>query len=240
MNVRNASALTRRRSSFGKWVDQPDPTYRAPPFAIGLVRLSLTLCASILFLCAVSITYGGIIGLPTALRDIGFSNCQTPCFMDIEPGVTLWETARANLEARGVAVETNVASLNFGTRNDSAFMVSADGTHAGAIYVFLPPDRFSVGWLLELYGQPCGASIYPRTQVITLRYPAMIANLAMTAPFNANTSVTTLLFADLASPHGVIWSQCRDDITIRVINVHWRGFVPLQRLSRYYINEAPS
>jgi hypothetical protein len=156
-----------------------------------------------------------------------FDACDgTPCIMGITPGQTRWSTAQTELtQARLVSAKALSLGVYVGVEID--MYQSADGESVGPININFD-DPMPIGWILLRYGEPCGISLYPQMNLVTLRYPFMLANVPLDANWiHPDLTVTSMQFKD---PAGQLFAQpdiCVDNITDGVRNRDWLGFAPV-------------
>jgi hypothetical protein len=194
------------------------------------------ICTTALGLCAVlALLAGRALGMPGDARVQQMQVCAgQPCLMGIAPGVTTWEAAQARLHEQ-VQAQAEARRLTFdiaSTRVET--YVSVNRRTVGRIYLLPQGQPLSAGWIIQRYGVPCGVSIYYGADIVTLRYPQLLANIrAAGGTFDPDSPVTAVRYSD---PHFLFDSQpnpCIDNITSRqTINTGWHGFVPFTRYLR--------
>jgi hypothetical protein len=151
--------------------------------------------------------------------------------MNIRPGATSWTEVSRLLEAwpQGELAAKEIR-LPLEGQAQAALYVSVDHTHVGRIYVSFPKEKpFSVGWLVERYGAPCGVSIYARTGLLTLRYPNLLANVWLREQrLDTFTPVMSIQFIDPQFHFRTQPDLCIDNITDGAVNRPWRGFTSIR------------
>jgi hypothetical protein len=169
-------------------------------------------------------------GLPSSaddrLRALGLCG-DVPCLLDVIPGETAWRDVEHSLRARPRTVfQPRMIALRMQPNSMLELYPSVDNQSVGRIYLLLLDAPLSAGWIVQRYGQPCGVSIYYGAGLVTLRYPRLLANVAIQDGWlRADSPVTSIRLAD---PHFVFESQpdpCVDNITSRqMLNSGWMGF----------------
>jgi hypothetical protein len=160
------------------------------------------------------------------LRALGLCG-DVPCMLDVIPGETAWRDVENSLRTRPRTVfQPRMIALRMQPNSMLELYPSVDNQSVGRIYLLLLDAPVSAGWIVQRYGQPCGVSIYYGAGLVTLRYPRLLANVAVQDGWlRADSPVTSVRLAD---PHFVFESQpdpCVDNITSRqMLNSVWMGF----------------
>jgi hypothetical protein len=190
-------------------------------------KISLWLSLTTTLIILVTTAYSRAV--PTSMEDpaSSFDACDgTPCVMGITPGLTRWSAAQTQFTDAGI-ISAKALNLGDAIGVDIDMYQSADGESVGPISMNFD-DPMPIGWILLRYGTPCGVSLYPQMNLITLRYPFMLANV----PLNTNhiapeLGVSSMQFKD---PAGQLFAQpdiCVDNITDGAQNREWLGFAPV-------------
>ena len=195
------------------------------------LRGSLILVLASLLVSAGMLGVGRAWAQPTDARASLLGWCDAaPCPLEIVPGASTWGRALGRVSR---LPNSQLYPKQMIARLDSAalelYPSVAQGTVGRIFVMFAPQRRFDAGWVVQRYGVPCGVSIYPATQQVTLRYTFLLANIRVEdSRLSPHSAVANLLFSD---PHFVFESQpdlCIDNITSRqVMNSVWQGFAPL-------------
>jgi hypothetical protein len=156
-----------------------------------------------------------------------------PCILGLVPGETRWDTTEAALQvgsARTIYRKTEPAG-EFG------FFPSVDSVSLGRVSITLD-EPMQAGWIIQRFGPPCGVSLYWEMQIVTLRYPALLANVQMIGDgLHLDDPVTSIHFSD---PHFIMERQpdlCMDNVSPHaVFNTVWRGFAPFRRYLEFRLD----
>jgi hypothetical protein len=164
-------------------------------------------------------------------RALHFALCDgRPCALDMLPGTTSWADAAQLLSRYPIDGfdDKHVYTSLSGVSIES--YISIDAMSVGRIYLSFPREMpLSAGWVIQRFGVPCGVSLYGSGDLMTLRYPLLLANVRVVdGAFSMDAPVTTIHLSD---PHFDFERQpdpCIDNITTRqMLNTHWQGFTPL-------------
>ncbi|MDX2161011.1 MAG: hypothetical protein SF162_06765 [bacterium] len=163
---------------------------------------------------------------PDTVARAGFSQCSAPCLLTILPGETVWTA---------VADGGDDATFTLPPSGTISLYRSADGVKVGRMFAFLPPG-IAFGWVTTYFGEPCGVSLYPRAELVTVRYPTVLANLSVESrQFTSFSPVISLQFIDPAGAGDVLREHCADHVTgYGVFNSQWHGISRLRDLLRRF------
>lgn len=193
---------------------------------MGLIVARLAFYMVVIGLCLVGIARNfGLLQPPSDPRINDLQECENdPCVMGVIPGITPWAHTREQL-VRGT-IEPKRIFVALKPEGEAAFYLSVNKTTVGSIYVRLI-DPLPLGWILMRYGYPCGVSIYPQTDQITLRYPLVLANVQLqNSRIRPQTAVISLQYADPALQSTTQPNICVDNLTAGARNRLWKGFAP--------------
>lgn len=192
--------------------------------------ITLLMCLSCLGI-ALAWAVGRVMGRADDPRALHFDACAgSPCLLGIVPGATEWGDAAARLaqytprESGDKRIIVPLPGAEIET------YISVNSHTVGRIYFSFRRDTpISAAWIIQRYGVPCGVSIYTNGDLLTLRYPLLLANVRVGSGMMAmDAPVTAIRFAD---PHFEFESQpdpCTDNITSRqMLNTRWQGFAPI-------------
>lgn len=156
-----------------------------------------------------------------------------PCLMGLVPGRTPWVDARNSLAALNAnSPESRQIVIPVGERGEVTLYPSVDRVSVGRINIRFGPElHLPAGWIVERFGLPCGISIYYDPQMITLRYPFLLANVRFAqSHFDIQASVISVQFSDPAFQPSSQLDPCRDNVTDwKVSNRGWQGFASVGR-----------
>lgn len=199
-----------------------------------LAAFILRLCFGSGVLCLLALLVGWVsaAGEPA----IGLANCGgTPCVYGIAPGHVGWGEAQQGLLQRArqfsqfISQPKSITAVN-AKRGTAALYISVDLTNVGRISL-TPEGEITAGWLLAHFGQPCGITIYRYNNIITLRYPTLLANVdAATHRITASTPLQHIQVLDPAFKSDYQRNVCIDNVTDGARNYRWAGFAR----ARYY------
>lgn len=205
----------------------PLHTQRDPP----LQRLTLMVFAFSTIVLVLAALAGRALGRADDLRALHFDLCaERPCVLGMVPGATAWTDAAAMLARYPIdalddkRVYTPLPGVSVET------YISVNTLTVGRVYLSFPHHApFSAAWIIQRYGAPCGVSIYGNGDLMTLRYPLLLANIHVgEGHLTMDAPVTAIRFSD---PEFHFESQpdpCVDNITSRQMrNTHWQGFAPI-------------
>jgi hypothetical protein len=155
---------------------------------------------------------------------------EQPCVLGIIPGRTLWKDAQSSLASYPDSdIQAKSIIIPLYPPAEASMYRSVNGAAVGPIYVtFQQP--MSLGWIIARFGEPCGISLYVRADMVTLRYPFMLANLHLDPDqqhISIDMPVKTLHFRDASYQSDVQPDLCYDNITDGARNRQWRGFAPV-------------
>ncbi len=214
---------------------QRDLSVDAPRHRAGyILRLQramiLTLCLSSLAIALVSLA-GRALGRADDPRALHFDLCaQRPCVLGMTPGSTTWGEAAALLARFPIDAfdDKRVYTLLPGVSVETYISVNAQTV--GRVYLSFPSQApLSAGWVIQRYGTPCGVSIYTSGDLVTLRYPLLLANVRIgDGQLTMDAPVSAIRFSDPAFDFESQPDPCVDNITSRqMLNTHWQGFTPV-------------
>jgi len=196
-----------------------------------LARMGLLALMPLLALCLLAMWSGRVFAAPADARIAKMDYCEgSPCLMGVVPGTTLWTTARVDLShLAGSSLSPKQIIIAIDADTEVQVFPSVNGVTVGRIYMNL--DRpLDAGWIVQRYGKPCGVSIYFGGQMVTLRYPFLLANIELTGErLESDMPVTFIQYAD---PDFRLKKQpdlCVDTVTSRqMLNAPWRGFTTIR------------
>lgn len=169
--------------------------------------------------------------VPDDIRASDLNWCgEQPCVMGIIPGRTLWNDAQIQLASYSDSdIQEKSIIIPLQPAAEASMYRSVNGTAVGPVYVNYQ-QPMSLGWLLARFGEPCGISLYVRADMVTLRYPFMLANLRLERDnprISINMPIKTLHFRDSSFRSEVQPDLCYDNITDGARNRQWKGFAPV-------------
>ncbi len=174
---------------------------------------------------------------PNDVQALGFGQCAgLTCFWGVTPGITAWEAARTILGNRLSAEPDDQKMLAVFVERSNAIVLYPSierGKVGRIIYSYFPYARspLTTGALIEQYGLPCGVSIYYEQGIVTLRYPALLANIS-TRGQSRLTFESPIYQVQLSDPAFHSKAQpdpCLDNITgSGVANTRWMGFTSIR------------
>jgi hypothetical protein len=205
-----------------------------------MLRLAVVLCLTWATLISAAQFYGQVVALSGDPRvgTIDIGGClKSPCVLGLTPGQTPWGQAQAKL-AGYTLIESDDKRIIFRAAPDivTEVYLSVDGKHVGRVYVDFHPEKpLPMGWVVKLYGPPCGVSFYPNSRILTLRYRFLLANVRLVGTARGlYAPVMNLRFADPAFRLRSQPNLCIDNITGQgVANRHWEGFAAFERYGRW-------
>jgi hypothetical protein len=159
-------------------------------------------------------------------RGQGLTDCDgVPCVYGVMAGRTSWQAAQVSFaQLENTVLEEQAIALRAAEVGHIDLFISVDKVNVGRISV-RPEEVITAGWLIQHYGVPCGITIYRFSDIITLRYPTLLANIRMTgAPFAATIPVELLQILDPAFKPKYQPDMCIDNITDGARNFRWGGF----------------
>lgn len=198
-----------------------------------MLRLLLAAAARLAALFALLSLGAGLLGqtlLPDDTRAASLQTCDgAACALGITPGSTLWETAYKRFTSADGKLSAKSIIVPMRPRAEAALYVSVNRVHVGRISLaFIEP--LEMGWVLARYGAPCGVSIYQNAQMLTLRYPFLLANVKLNGErLDSRLPVTSIQYQDPAFEMAIQPNICVDPVTDLAVNTAWRGFAPLWR-----------
>lgn len=192
----------------------------------------MLVCVPLLALCILAMWVGRTFAAPADAWMADMDYCEDrPCLLGVIPGTTLWSTAQVDLAGLpDGSVSGRRITVLVDADTEVQLFPSVNGVTVGRIYVNL--DRaLDAGWIVQRFGKPCGVSIYFEARMVTLRYPFLLANIALEDErLQTDMPVSFIQFAD---PDFRLKKQpdlCVDTVTTRqVLNAPWRGFTSIQR-----------
>ncbi|MEZ4671586.1 MAG: hypothetical protein R3E39_27095 [Anaerolineae bacterium] len=192
---------------------------------------ALVLVGTWLLFAIAAMRFGQMYTLPDDSRVTELAWCDDqPCILGVSPGKTMWRDAQTQLASYSDSeIQDKSIIVQLQPDAEAAMYRSINGAAVGPVYMMFE-QPMSLGWILELFGKPCGISFYTRAEMATLRYPFMLANLQL-APDQQHISidlpVRTLHFRDVSYQSEVQPDLCYDNITDGARNLQWSGFAPL-------------
>ncbi|MBL8166333.1 MAG: hypothetical protein JNJ61_30390 [Anaerolineae bacterium] len=193
--------------------------------------LLLVAAARLAGLCALLCLGAGMLGhalLPDDARATSLQTCGgAACALGITPGSTSWEAAYRAFSGTDGQLSAKSIVVRLRPRAEAALYVSVNRVHVGRIALsFMEP--LDLGWVLARYGTPCGVSIYRGAQMLTLRYPFLLANVNLTGErLDSRLPVTSIQYKDPAFEMAIQPDMCVDPVTDLAVNTDWHGFAPL-------------
>jgi hypothetical protein len=165
-----------------------------------------------------------------------FQNCEgLPCMFGVQPGYTTWLDARADLAALNPREMSRARIILRADNGDWIEMYpSMDHVSVGSISYFPPRNRIvPVAWVIARYGAPCSVTVYRYSDIVTLRYPFLLANVLVPEDeFHHHTPINTLYFTDPAYKSNIQRDVCVDNITDGAANRRWLGFTSISSYLR--------
>lgn len=196
-----------------------------------LLRSVALLTAVLAGICAAAVSVGRAQPHADDARADWLRVCDgLPCFAGLTPGRSAWADVGAALDGWTQEIGTDKqAAFSAESSEEVLLFRSLDQVTVGRVQVMLrqPLDG---RWLLARYGAPCGVSFYYyQAGLLTLRYPALLANVQMNPSGHLNTvmQVVSVQFHDPAFKMPMQPDVCVDNITDGARNHRWRGFAPL-------------
>ncbi|MCL4248587.1 MAG: hypothetical protein KJ065_10620 [Anaerolineae bacterium] len=192
------------------------------------LRLTITLLLILALASGAALSAGRALRLPEDSRVRLIAWCETsPCVMDIVPGETGWIRTQGQLDDlpdRVLFPRQIIVRLE---HIDLEFYPSVNGESVGRIFLHFPQNHhFDAGWIVQRFGEPCGVSIYPASDQMTLRFPFLLANVNVDDDRLRPQSAVSMI--SLQDPHFRFEAQpdpCIDNITSRqMLNSLWKGF----------------
>lgn len=198
-----------------------------------VLSLTIFLYMFTLTLCGAAIASGQRLA-PADVRARGMGMCEgMPCLAGVVPGQTRWQDAQALLStANGSEVSQKRIGFAVPPGGTAELYPSMDGISVGRIYLrFADHAPLDVGWIVEMFGEPCGVSLYREDNMFTLRYPLLLANVQLPGPYlHTRARVTLIQFSDPAYHSDVQPTLCVDNVTGQgTANRYWIGFTTLGR-----------
>jgi hypothetical protein len=171
--------------------------------------------------------WGGELRPPEDARAAALARCDDrPCVLGLVPGASRWEDVRQLLE------ESDARTLyrRVEPPAELGFFPSVDKVSLGQVSINLQ-QPMQAGWVIQRFGAPCGVSIYWEMNIVTLRYPALLANISMIGNgLHLTDPVTSIHLSD---PHFHMERQpdlCIDSLSPHAVhNTVWMGFAPYRR-----------
>ena len=191
---------------------------------------------SLLLLAGMTLVCLAVSGLGHALAtqsELGVGICDgQPCVQGVIPGKTAWQTAQARLSQKhGARIEDKSIRFTSTANAQTDLYISVDLTNVGRIAIS-PSGDLTLGWLIAQYGVPCGITIYRYSNTITIRYPALLANIEPDAQLlRVRFPLKQVLILDPAFSPVFQPNMCVDNMTDGARNYRWAGFAT----PRYYI-----
>jgi hypothetical protein len=194
-------------------------------------RAALTIfCLAALAILLAQVS-GAALGRADDTRALHFEDCNAqPCLLGIIPGATEWADASAALAryAPEEATDKRIIVRMPGAQIET--YVSVNRHTVGRMYFNFRRDApLSAAWVIQRYGAPCGVSIYVNGEMMTLRYPLLLANVrVMGGRFDLDAPVMAIHLSDPDFDFESQPDPCVDNITSRqMLNTRWQGFAPL-------------
>jgi hypothetical protein len=191
-----------------------------------VTRLSLVLIALLLPTVLLA-RWAGEGNEPSDARVAALALCgDQPCIWGLVPGQTEWASAQQSLA--GAGARTIYRQIE--PAGEFGFFPSVDRISLGRVSITLA-EPMQAGWIVQRFGAPCGVSIYWEMDIVTLRYPALLANVGLTGDgLHLSDPVTSIHLAD---PHFHLDRQpdlCLDSHSPHAVyNTVWMGFAPYRR-----------
>ncbi len=196
-----------------------------------MLRFALLLTAVLAGVCAAAVGLGRAQPHADDARADWLTVCDgQPCFAGLTPGRSAWTDVGAALDGWAQDFFTGKqAAFSADSGEEVLLFRSLDQVTVGRVQVMMR-QPLDARWLLARYGAPCGVSFYYyQAGTLTLRYPALLANVQMSASghLNQGMQVMSVQFHDPAFKMPMQPDVCVDNITDGARNHRWRGFAPL-------------
>jgi hypothetical protein len=206
-----------------------------------LLKRVLFVWLGLLILCPVGLVVGRLDQTPNELQTLGFDLCDgKPCFMEITPGVTTWDDAKAifmrNKAERAPWSNAKTEELSFRIRNGLSASVAAWSLPQGlATLVRLgdiaySPGVSSVGNFIGQYGSPrCIALLHKYSYFVELYYSAMTLVLFREDARLTSSTLILEIYLENPAPRPTNFScSSYNAYEVRTVS-DWRGFASWDR-----------
>lgn len=190
-------------------------------------RTTGNLLALSLALLAVPLLAGRVLHYPASdfPADVGVCD-ERPCLMGVTLGVTDWEEATALLPDTDPASERIRVESN--QRVHIVIFKSVDREHVGRTFLNASDGAtISIGWILTWFGEPCGVSHYPGSQLVSVRYPYALININAAEQLTLFSNINAVHWQDPHYKYELQPDLCVDNFTDGVINRPWKGVTSL-------------
>lgn len=171
--------------------------------------------------------WGGELRLPEDARASALARCaDRPCVLGLVPGETPWVDVAQALDV----ADTRTIYRRVEPAGELGFFMSVDRVSLGQVSITLE-QPMQAAWIIQRFGAPCGVSIYWAMNIVTLRYPTLLANLQMIGSgLHLDDPVTSIHLSD---PNFRMERQpdlCIDSVSPHAVhNTTWMGFAPFRR-----------
>jgi len=192
------------------------------------LRLILVLLFAFALVSGAALAAGRAFRPPEDNRALLLAWCESaPCIMDIIPGQTQWAATTGQISR---LPDTRLFPKQIVVRLESAaleFYPSINRGAVGRIFLHFPQDhQLDAGWVIQRFGEPCGVSLYPSLNQVTLRYRFLLANVQVEHDrLQPQSAVSQIVLTDPHFRSDIQPDPCVDNITNhQMLNSFWKGF----------------